>query len=65
MEAYCMKCKTKREIQEPVAGFNKASAPVTKGTCAVCGTTLYRIGRTPAHEGMLAPKKRIPAVANL
>jgi len=58
MEAYCMKCKTKREIQDPQAGFNKASAPVTKGTCAVCGTTLYRIGMTPAHEGLIAPEKK-------
>lgn len=58
MEAYCMKCKTKREIQEPSAGFNKASAPVTKGTCKECGTTLYRIGRTPAHEGLIAPEKK-------
>ena len=58
MEAYCMKCKTKREIQDPQAGFNKASAPVTKGTCAVCGTTLYRIGKTPAHEGLVAPVKK-------
>jgi len=22
MEAYCMKCKEKREIKDPVAGFN-------------------------------------------
>jgi len=58
MDAYCMKCKTKREIQDPQAGFNKASTPVTRGTCGVCGTTLYRIGKTTAHEGLFAPKKK-------
>jgi DNA topoisomerase I len=58
LEAYCVKCKTKREIQEPVAEFNAASAPVTRGTCPVCGTAMYRIGRTPAHEGMVAPQKK-------
>ena len=57
MEAYCMKCKTKREISEPVATFNKAGAPVTRGVCPVCGTTLYRIGRTPAHENLTPPPK--------
>ena len=57
MEAYCMKCKTKREIVDPQASFNSAGAPVTRGTCPVCGTALYRIGKTPAHEGMTKPEK--------
>ena len=57
MEAYCMKCKTKREIVNPQAAFNNAGAPITRGTCGVCGTTLYRIGKTPAHEGMVKPEK--------
>ena len=57
MEAYCMKCRTKREIVDPQASFNAAGAPVTRGTCGVCGTTLYRIGKTPAHEGMIKPEK--------
>ncbi|HTX90665.1 MAG TPA: type I DNA topoisomerase [Anaerolineales bacterium] len=52
-----MKCKTKREIVDPVAAFNKAGAPITRGTCGVCGTALYRIGKTPAHEGMVKPEK--------
>lgn len=57
MEAYCMKCKTKREIVNPQALFNASGAPVTRGTCGVCGTALYRTGRTPAHEGMVKPEK--------
>ena len=57
MEAYCMKCKTKREIVNPQALFNASGAPVTRGTCGVCGTALYRTGRTPAHEGMIKPEK--------
>ena len=57
MEAYCMKCKAKREIQEPVAAFNAKGSPVTLGTCPVCGTKLYRMGRTPAHEGLTPPAK--------
>jgi DNA topoisomerase I len=57
MEAYCMKCKTKREIKDPIADFNAKGSPVTLGTCPVCGTKLYRMGRTPAHEGITPPAK--------
>lgn len=55
MEAYCVKCKAKREIIDPIADFNANSTPVTHGTCSVCGTKVYRIGKTPAHEGMPVP----------
>ena len=60
MEAYCVKCREKREIKDPKADFNKAAAPVTTGTCSVCGTKMYRIGKTPAHEGMIPPKREKP-----
>ena len=58
MEAYCVKCREKREIQNPVADFNRAGAPVTKGTCGVCGTKMNRMGRTEAHEGMTPPERQ-------
>src|SRR5689334_15829459 len=57
MEAYCMKCKTKREMQDPVASFNAKASPVTIGVCSVCGTKLYRMGKTEAHEGLTPPPK--------
>jgi DNA topoisomerase I len=52
-----MKCKTKREVKDPVAGFNARGSPVTIGVCPVCGTKLYRMGRTDAHEGLTSPPK--------
>lgn len=58
MEAYCVKCKSKREMNNPVAAFNAISAPVTKGTCTVCGTKMNRMGRTELHEGMIPPEKK-------
>ena len=58
MEAYCVKCKTKREILEPQADFNAAGTPVTHGKCPVCGTKLFRMGRTPEHEGLTPPEKK-------
>jgi DNA topoisomerase-1 len=57
LEAYCVKCKEKREIQNPQADFNSRSTPVTTGICKVCGTKLYRMGRTELHEGMVAPPR--------
>jgi DNA topoisomerase-1 len=59
MEAYCMKCKTKREIKDPVVSFNAKGSPVTLGICPVCGTKLYRTGKTPAHEGLTPPEKPV------
>ena len=59
MEAYCMKCKTKREMKDPVATFNAKGSPVTVGVCTVCGTKLYRMGRTEAHAGLTPPEKPV------
>ena len=59
MEAYCVKCKTKREIKEPQAVFTSGGTPATRGVCPVCGTTLFRMGRTQAHEGLTPPEKPV------
>jgi DNA topoisomerase-1 len=55
LEAYCLKCKEKREIQNPLAGFNAKGTPVTTGNCPICGTKMFRMGKTSAHEGMPRP----------
>ena len=62
MEAYCVKCRTKREMKKPEASFNKIGAPVTKGICSVCGTTLYKTGKTEEHKNLIppAPVKKEP-----
>lgn len=51
MEAYCMKCKEKREMLEPKQGTTSNGKPIVKGTCSVCGSRTCRIGRAPALEG--------------
>lgn len=66
MEAYCFKCKEKREIMQPTAGFTSRGAAMTTGVCGVCGTGLFRMGATPAHEGLEKPvyvKPEKPATA--
>ncbi|MGD2143806.1 MAG: type I DNA topoisomerase [Anaerolineae bacterium] len=52
MEAYCLKCRAKREIENPEPVFTNSGAPATKGICPECGTKLFRMGRTPAHDGL-------------
>lgn len=46
IEAYCMKCKEKKEMKDPVEGTTKNGKPITKGICPVCGSTICRIGAT-------------------
>ena len=71
MEAYCVKCKEKREMQDPKPEFTSSGAPGTRGKCPVCGTTMFRMGKTDAHEGMTPPerpkrkKKNAPRKGNL
>ncbi|MCH8939974.1 MAG: hypothetical protein IIC27_02460 [Chloroflexi bacterium] len=46
MEAYCMKCKTKREMKSAESTVMKNGRPATSGTCGTCGTKLFRIGKS-------------------
>lgn len=59
MDSYCVRCKKKQEISEPIAVFTSAGTPATRGVCAVCGTKVYRMGRTDAHEGLIPPEKPV------
>lgn len=55
IEAYCVKCKTKRPMLNPEAVFTSNGAPGTRGTCSVCGTALFRMGATEAHATLTKP----------
>lgn len=41
---------------DPQAVFTATGTPGTKGTCEICGTNMYRMGKTEAHEGMTPPE---------
>ena len=43
MEAYCVKCKAKREMKDAKQVKMKNGRPAMKGICPDCGTGLYRI----------------------
>lgn len=59
---YCLKCKEKRVILNPVPEWAANGSPATRGTCPVCGTAIYLRGRTPAHDALPRPE-RAPAPA--
>ena len=44
IEAYCVKCKQKKVMSDPVEGTTKNGKPIVKGKCPDCGTTICRIG---------------------
>ena len=45
MQGYCVKCRTKREIQNPRSIKMKNGRPATQGTCPVCRSKMFRIGK--------------------
>jgi DNA topoisomerase-1 len=58
MEAYCVRCKAKREMANPHPVYTDKGRPGTRGTCPVCGSNMFRMGKTPAHASL--PKPEVP-----
>lgn len=46
MQAYCLKCRTQREMKEPKQITMKNGKPATEGKCPECGTRMFRIGKS-------------------
>lgn len=59
---YCLKCKEKRPMQDPTPEWAANGSPGTRGKCPVCGGTIYKQGRTPAHENLPKPDLSARAV---
>lgn len=45
VEAYCLKCRQKREIRDPKQVTLKNGMLATQGVCPICGTKVFRIGK--------------------
>ncbi|MCH8821018.1 hypothetical protein IID23_00665 [Patescibacteria group bacterium] len=43
-DAYCVKCKAKKEVQNPEQVTMKNGRKALKGTCPDCGTKMFKIG---------------------
>ena len=46
MQAYCMKCRAKKEMRDDKAIVMKNGKPATHGVCPTCGTKMFRIGKS-------------------
>ena len=55
VQAFCVKCREKQDMLDPAAVFTSTGTPGTRGKCPVCGTKLFRMGATKAHEGLPRP----------
>ncbi len=55
IEAYCVRCKRMVEMQDAEAVWTSKGSPGTRGTCPDCGTTVFRMGKTPAHDKLVRP----------
>ena len=42
-EAFCLRCKEKRQISNPEIVTLKTGMNSVKGTCSVCGVGVYKI----------------------
>ena len=56
MQAYCVKCRTRREVLDPVVTPNPHGGDLIKGTCATCGGKIGTFvprgpAQTPPPEG--------------
>lgn len=55
VEAYCVVCRHMVEIAEAEPVWTSKGTPGTRGQCSDCGTTVFRMGMTPAHAALTRP----------
>ena len=46
MQAYCVKDRKTVEIKDPKAITMKNGRPATQGICPICGSKVFRIGKS-------------------
>ena len=49
MQAYCVKCRAKKEMKDAKAITMKNGKPATQGVCPTCGTKMFRIGKSQSR----------------
>ena len=60
MEAYCFRCKARKEMKDPTESRMKNGTPCATGTCVTCGTKLFKIlpARNPPQAGAPLPREQ-------
>lgn len=57
VEAWCMKCKAKREMKNAAKVTMKNGRPAMKGICSKCGTKMFKIGDGSPSKSSKKSKK--------
>ncbi len=64
IEAYCVRCRERVMMLNPTPVWTRRGAPGMRGECDMCGSTVFRMGRTAAHAQAPAPNmKRLRRIA--
>ncbi|MFH1560334.1 MAG: DUF5679 domain-containing protein [Chloroflexota bacterium] len=45
MQGYCVKCRSQQEMKDTQSITMKNGRPATQGSCPVCNTKMFRIGK--------------------
>lgn len=56
IEAYCVRCRDKVDVENPMAVWTRKGMPATRGECSMCGGTVFRMGKTDAHQESSRPE---------
>lgn len=55
IEAYCVRCRETVTLEHAIAVWTRRGVPATRGECAMCGGTVFRMGKTSAHMRLERP----------
>ncbi len=50
IEGFCMRCRLSVEIEEATPVWTRKGQAATRGFCPNCGGTVFRMGKTNAHD---------------
>ena len=50
IEAYCVRCREKVEMEKPEAVWTRKGMPATRGECPICGGVVFRMGKAHMHR---------------
>lgn len=55
IEAYCVRCRKTVDVLNAEPVWTSKGTPGMRGTCPECGTTVFRLGKTTAHDTLERP----------
>ncbi len=55
LQAYCVKCKSQREIEDAKQVILKNNRPAMQGHCSVCNTKVFKIGASAPMQVLSSP----------